>query len=103
MKSKKDPRKATTLPIADVLKDFLVQNNMEDKYEAVQIVAAWPKLMGDAIAKRTVELFVKDRKLYVKLNSAPLKHQLFQGRDKIVTIYSEHFNKDVIEEVVFLQ
>lgn len=98
----KKERKHDTFKIDKVMKDFLQENNIEDKYEAVQVVAAWPKVMGEAINKRTIELYVKQKKLYAKLNSAPLKHQLYLGKDSIIKNYKEHFGKEVIIDIVFL-
>ena len=99
---KKNDRKSSTIKFEEALKDFLSQNHIEDKYEAVEIVAAWPKLLGETIAKKTVESFVKDKKLYVRISSAPLKHQLFTSKNRIIEIYHEHFQKPIIQDVVFL-
>ena len=58
--------------------------------------------MGAPIAKRTNKLFVKNRTLFVELNSAALKHELSLSKSKIMSIFEEEFGRKLIDDIVFL-
>jgi predicted site-specific integrase-resolvase len=58
--------------------------------------------MGPAIANSTSKIFIKNKKLYVQLNSAPLKSELSMSRAKIVEILNKDLKEELLEEVIFL-
>ena len=58
--------------------------------------------MGNAIASRTLKVFIRDKKLYVKLSSAPLRNELSMSKSKIITLLNKDFEKTVIDEVIFI-
>lgn len=58
--------------------------------------------MGSPIAKRTSKIYFQENKLFVKLNSAPLKHELTMSKSKIIKMLNEDAGSNVIEEIIFL-
>jgi hypothetical protein len=58
--------------------------------------------MGSPIAKRTKRIFVKDRKLFVELTSAPLKHELTLSKGKILDIFDREFGQNLLDDIVFI-
>lgn len=73
---------------------------IEDRFHESNLVNSWEKVMGTPIAKRTSKLYINNKKLYVYLNSAPLKHELSMSRDKILVMLSKEFGDSVINEVI---
>jgi hypothetical protein len=45
---------------------------------------------------------VKQGKLFVRLTSAPLKHELVMAKTRVVEMINEAAGADVIQEVIFL-
>ncbi|HEX4888448.1 MAG TPA: DUF721 domain-containing protein, partial [Luteibaculaceae bacterium] len=72
-------RKDNTESLKQVIDRLLNVYQLEDKFTEVAFIKSWSDLLGPAIAKRTTRLFIKDRKLFVTLNSAPLKQELSLG------------------------
>jgi hypothetical protein len=58
--------------------------------------------MGTPIAKRTKRVFVKDRKLFVELNSAPLKHELNLSKRMILDIFDQEFGQKMLDDIIFI-
>ena len=104
MKLKKDntARKSATSTVGEALQDLLKAYKIKDKYDETSLIASWGRLMGTPIANRTQSIYIKDRKMFVKLNSAPLKQELTFGKAKVLSILKEAFHDDIIEDVVFL-
>lgn len=74
---------------------------IKGRYEENRLMGSWGTLMGAPIAKRTEKLFVKNKVLYVKLNSAPLRQELTIARSKVLEIIRRHFDKELINDVKF--
>ena len=56
--------------------------------------------MGGIIAKHTTGLYVKNKKLYVKLDSSVLRNELHMERTNITNMINKELGKKVIDEVV---
>lgn len=106
MKTKKNfftnPRKAETSTIKSAMAELLKTYKIQDKFTATQIVASWAIIMGEPIARRTEKVYIKDKKLYVKITSAALKQELSLSKDKVISLFIKEFGEGVLEEVIFL-
>ncbi|HLW20108.1 MAG TPA: DUF721 domain-containing protein, partial [Cyclobacteriaceae bacterium] len=76
--------------------------SLKDRFNERKVISAWGEIMGNTVAKRTSEITVKDKKLYVKLNSAPLKKELMMNKTKVLDLIAEQFGNNTIEDIVFL-
>lgn len=55
----------------------------------VQIEEVWPKVMGETVKRLTRSIEVRDGVLYVRVNSAALKTQLFENRFELISKLNE--------------
>ena len=89
--------------IKDVIGSFLKTSRLSGKLANQKIIDGWEKIMGKMIAKHTKQISIYDKKLYLHLDSAPLKQELFYSREKIVQMLNEEAGEEVIKEIVFRQ
>ena len=97
-----DRRKADIQPIGDSLKALMKAYRLDGKLGEVQLVQNWEKIMGKPIAMKTQQLYFKDGKLFVRLTSAPLKHELNMSKSKVIELLNTEAGGDVVKDVVFL-
>ena len=97
-----DRRKADIQPIGDSLKALMKAYRLDGKLGEVQLVQNWEKIMGKPIAMKTQQLYFKDGKLFVRLTSAPLKHELNMSKSKVIELLNMEAGSDVVKDVVFL-
>lgn len=64
--------------------EFLRESGLEQSVLDVQIEEVWPRVMGETVRKLTRSVEVRDGVLYVHVNSAALKTQLFENRFELV-------------------
>lgn len=95
-------RRQETQSIAEILGDVLKENHIDTKLNEMQIIEAWFKMLGSTIKKYTTNIYIKDKKLCVKLNSAVLKNELMMSRSNIVKSLNKEVNKEVINDIIFL-
>jgi predicted nucleic acid-binding Zn ribbon protein len=86
--------------LGDAIKEFLQAYRLEDKLNETRLMASWEKVLGKLVANHTTELYIKNRILFVKLDSAALRNELSYAREKIVKALNAAVKADVIEELV---
>ncbi|MEN7550282.1 DUF721 domain-containing protein [Rapidithrix thailandica] len=105
-KSYNDPllqkRDLESLPIKSAIQKLLKVYRLEKRYKNAVIINSWAEVMGNTVAKRTTNLFIKDKTLFVKINSAPLKSELNMSKTKIVQLLNQHVKEKVLEDIIFL-
>ncbi len=75
---------------------------LKDKLDEVKLINKWEELMGKAIAKYTSKVYIRNKRLYIHITSAPLKQELSYMKDKIITILNEEIGEQVINEVIIV-
>ena len=86
------------MKLGEALVEFLRDSGLEQSVLEVQIVEAWPKVMGDVVTHLTRSVEVKDGMLIVRVNSAALKTQLFENRFELVRKLNEAVGAQVIRD-----
>ena len=89
---------ANSLSITDALVSFLRESGLEQSVLDVQIEEVWPQVMGDVVNKLTRSVEVKNGVLYVRVNSAALKTQLFENRFELVRKLNEAVGAPAIRD-----
>jgi predicted nucleic acid-binding Zn ribbon protein len=87
--------------IKNAIGSYLKSSRLSGKMAEQKVIDGWEKHMGKMIAKHTKQISIISRKLYVQLDSAPLRQELFYSRDKIIKMLNEEAGEKVIEEIVF--
>ena len=77
---------------------FLRESGLEQSVLEVQIADVWPQVMGDVVNRLTRSVEVKNGVLYVRVNSAALKTQLFENRFELVRKLNDAVGAQVIKD-----
>lgn len=95
------PRKYNDQSLKDALQEMLESFHLDQKFRQKRMVGSWEKIMGAAVARRTTEIIFRNKKLFVYLNSASLREELFNSREKIKVLLNEEAGAEIVEEIVF--
>ena len=94
--------KSNEQTIADVLKQLVVVMKLKNNLTKVKIESLWAEKMGKTIAGNTRDLSVREKILYVTIESASLRSELHYGREKIKIILNEAIGEDYLKEVIII-
>jgi len=89
-------------PIKDVLKELIETYHLEGKLNEVKVIHSWEKVVGEMIARHTKNLYIKDGKLFVKIDSPALKNELAYSSSLIIEKLNAEAGSKVMEEIVFI-
>ncbi len=93
-------RKKNTQKIDDVVREYLKALKIDDKLKEVKLIKSWDDVVGKTIARSTNNIYIKDRKLYVKLNSSVIRNELFMLRDGLKKALNDRAGEELIDEII---
>lgn len=73
-----------SMSIGEAIVNYMRENGLEQSVLDVQIEEVWPRVMGETVKKLTRSIEVREGVLYVHVNSAALKTQLFENRFELI-------------------
>lgn len=92
-------KKSNEILLKDALAAFLKDNNLETKLNETKVINAWEPVVGKLVARHTDQLQVKDRVLYVKVDSAALREELSYQRSKLIKSLNRAVGIEVIDDI----
>jgi predicted nucleic acid-binding Zn ribbon protein len=95
-------RKKEAESLESAFNDLLKAYRLEGKFREKSLIHDWPELVGKTIADRTTSVFIRDKKLFVKLISGPLKKELMMSRSNLLQLIEAKYGQGVVEELVCL-
>ncbi|WP_057939144.1 DUF721 domain-containing protein [Algoriphagus resistens] len=93
-------RKKEVAPLESAFNDLLKAYRLEGKFREKSLVHDWSLLVGKTIADRTTSVFIRDKKLFVKLSSGPIKKELLMNKSKVLALIDKEYGTGVIVDLV---
>jgi predicted nucleic acid-binding Zn ribbon protein len=87
--------------IGDVIREFLHAYDLEDQMNETRLIHSWEKVAGKLVARHTQNLHIRNKVLFVKIDSPALKNELNYSRGKILEMLNKAVKSKVIEDIVF--
>lgn len=88
--------------LKEALEQMLKAYKLKHKFDETNAVASWEEVVGKAVSNRTKEIYISNKKLFVRIESSVVKNQLVMMRSQIIQSLNENAESVVVEEIVFL-
>src|SRR3954468_15670087 len=95
-------KKNNTHHIGDAIQELLRSYRLKPKFDKTTLVASWERLVGKPIAKRTKKVTVRNKVLFVELDSPAMKNDLNYQKTQIIVLFEKEFGKDIIKEIIIM-
>jgi len=95
-------RKANDKLLKEAIEQMLQVYKIKKRFDETAVIASWPQLVGKPVANRTKELFVHDKKLFLRIESSVVKNELMLMRTQIIDKINEEAKGIIVEEIIFL-
>jgi|AntRauTorckE5430_2_1112549.scaffolds.fasta_scaffold07442_2 predicted nucleic acid-binding Zn ribbon protein len=86
--------------LKDALKAMLDHYKLKGKLNQSRIRHQWEEMMGPSIANYTKDIKLYKGKLFIIIDSAPLRQELSYGKEKIRKVLNEQLGEEAIREVI---
>ncbi len=94
-------RSAEEQPLKEIIDKFLKAYAWDGKMKEMDLVAAWPELMGIAVANRTKEIRIQNKKLYLTIDSSVMREELLLGKQIIIDRLNEYAGQEIVNDIWF--
>jgi predicted nucleic acid-binding Zn ribbon protein len=81
------------------LESVLTQLNLKHGVYEARIEAMWEKVMGRTIARHTKEISLKGDRLYITVDAASLRNDLFYARTQVRDNINKELGKNIVKDV----
>jgi chromosome condensin MukBEF MukE localization factor len=95
-------RKPKDITLKEGITKLLSVYRLKNKFDETSVVALWPEIMGKAVANRTTQIYISQKKLFIRIESSVIKNDLLMVRTGIIQTLNERAGSEVITEIVFL-
>lgn len=93
-------RKKNTQKLDEVIQEYLKALKIDDKIKEVRLIRSWDEMVGKTIARSTKDIYIKNRKLFVQLNSSVIRNELFMIRDGLKNALNDQAGESIIDEII---
>jgi predicted nucleic acid-binding Zn ribbon protein len=94
-------RNSNEAPLGEIIEKLMRAYGLENKLKEYDLIAAWPELMGPAVASRTTEIRIQNRVLILKLDSSVMRDELQHGKQIILHRLNEKAGCQMIDDIWF--
>ena len=93
-------KKKNDISFQEAMQDMLQEYRLTPQLNETRVKMLWAKLMGKTISTYTSNISVRKNVLYLTILSAPLKHELSYGKEKIKSLLNAELGEEYIKDVV---
>jgi predicted nucleic acid-binding Zn ribbon protein len=87
--------------IKDVILQTLHEQGLQTPLLQKRLVDAWPTVAGPAIARYTLNTYIYNQTLYVRLSNPALRADLSMMRQELTKKLNDHIGEMVISDIRF--
>lgn len=98
---KKDEYMNKATPVSELVDKIMKAYGLDGKMLELQVVNAWPELMGGAIAHRTTQIYIKNKTLFLTIDSSVMREELLIGKSIIIQRINQYAKREIITDVWF--
>ncbi len=91
--------KTNEVSLGAAIESMLSELNLRHGVYEARIEAIWEPVMGPTIARHTTNINLKGDRLYLTVDSAALRNELFYSRAQIKEVINKEIGKDIIKDV----
>lgn len=88
--------------LKEAIEQMLQVYKIKRKYDETGIKASWPQLVGKSVANRTKEIYIHDKKLFLRIESSVIKNELILMRSQIIEKINNETNSVLVDDIIFL-
>lgn len=76
------------------------RDGLRNNFQNYALKSIWADVAGATVAKYTSHLMISNRKLFITINSAPLKQELMYSKDALLEKVNKHLEYEPLLDIV---
>ena len=88
--------------LGDLLRQEIEANQSAFRFDEINAINAWPRVIGDSIASKTMRPFIKGGVMTIRVPAAPLRQELNMLRSRLAAAINKEIGKEIVKELRFV-
>jgi predicted nucleic acid-binding Zn ribbon protein len=89
------------MSLGEAIEAVFRRYGLQDKVDGARLIQSWEPVVGQMIASHTTDLYLKNKTLFVYLDSDALRHELSFAKSLIIKKLNAEAGKEIIDNIVF--
>ena len=93
-------RYSNELSLKEAIEQLLNAYGMKDRINESKLINSWETVVGSLIQRHTLDLHIKRKVLYVKVDSAALRNEISYSKENLIKDLNKYVGSIVINDIV---
>ncbi|WP_462266966.1 DciA family protein [Mucilaginibacter sp.] len=95
-------RKANDRTMKEAIELMLNVYKIRRRWDETAVITGWAEIVGKAVANRTSEIFISNKKMFLRIESSVIRNDLMLMRSQILERINSKAESGIVEEIIFL-
>ncbi|MBT1702052.1 DUF721 domain-containing protein [Chryseosolibacter indicus] len=88
--------------LGDAIRELLNSYHLTSKFDEANLINSWERIAGKPIASRTKKIFIRNKVLFVELDSPSMKHDFSLHKNQVLEIFKKEFGTGIIADIIVM-
>ncbi len=93
-------RRSNSQKIDELIAKVLRETKLDVGLKEYELIQSWEKVIGKNVAQATSDIYIRNRKLYVKIVSSVIRNELLLVKKGLVNALNREVQMNVIEDII---
>ena len=95
-------RKANDKTLKEAIEQMLNVYKIRRRWDETAVITGWADIVGKPVANRTSEIFINNKRMFLRIESSVIKNELMIMRSQILEQINNKAEGIIVEEIIFL-
>lgn len=87
--------------VGELIEKLMKAYRLDGKMKELDIINSWEEMMGKAVATRTKEIYIKNKTLFLVMDSSVMREELSYGKQIIIERINQKAGFEMISNIYF--
>jgi predicted nucleic acid-binding Zn ribbon protein len=88
--------------VGDGIRQLLNSYHLTSKFDETNLINSWERIAGRPIATRTRKIYIRDKVLFVELDSPSMKHDFNLHKRQVLELFRKEFGPSIITDIIVM-
>jgi predicted nucleic acid-binding Zn ribbon protein len=88
--------------MGQAIRSLLNSYHLTSKFDEANLIGSWERIAGKPIAKRTKKIYIRNKVLFVELESPSMKHDFSLHKGQVLELFKKEFGSGIISDIIIM-
>jgi predicted nucleic acid-binding Zn ribbon protein len=88
--------------VGEGIRNLLNSYKLTSRFDEAKLIGSWERIAGKPIASRTKNIYIRNKVLFVNLDSPSMKHDFSMHKLEVLDLFKKEFGAGIIDDIVVM-